>query len=182
MATMPPQRLDPPNGPPAGSPPQLVLASSPESVHAARTWARECVTYKVPDTPREHLDDVALVVSELVTNAIRYGTEPGDSVRVVIDAAPGRTRVEVHDPCRRHPRRKPESTERQRGRGLFILEALATAWSVDHRPLGKAVLAELHWQVTLAREAEAGLADNGPTVTMAEVLADLFTERAEGTR
>lgn len=33
--------------------------------------------------------------------------------------------------------------------------------------------------VLLAREAEAVLAEGGPTVTMAELLADLFTERAE---
>ncbi|MER5829416.1 type II toxin-antitoxin system prevent-host-death family antitoxin [Streptomyces sp. NPDC002130] len=31
--------------------------------------------------------------------------------------------------------------------------------------------------VMLAREAEAVLAEGGPTVTMAELLADLFTER-----
>ncbi|MCP9958701.1 type II toxin-antitoxin system Phd/YefM family antitoxin [Streptomyces sudanensis] len=33
----------------------------------------------------------------------------------------------------------------------------------------------------LAREAEAVLAEGGPTVTMAELLADLFTERDGGT-
>ncbi|MEU5810906.1 prevent-host-death protein [Streptomyces sp. NPDC047718] len=32
----------------------------------------------------------------------------------------------------------------------------------------------------LAREAEAVLADGGPTVTMAELLADLFSERGDG--
>ncbi|WP_327362558.1 type II toxin-antitoxin system Phd/YefM family antitoxin [Streptomyces sp. NBC_01296] len=31
----------------------------------------------------------------------------------------------------------------------------------------------------LAREAEAVLAEEGPTVTMAELLADLFTERSD---
>ncbi|WP_405817645.1 type II toxin-antitoxin system prevent-host-death family antitoxin [Streptomyces sp. NBC_01390] len=31
----------------------------------------------------------------------------------------------------------------------------------------------------LAREAEAVLAESGPTATMAELLADLFTERGE---
>ncbi|WEH40138.1 type II toxin-antitoxin system Phd/YefM family antitoxin [Streptomyces sp. NBC_01218] len=34
--------------------------------------------------------------------------------------------------------------------------------------------------VLLTREAEAVLAQGGPTVTMAELLADLFTERSEG--
>ncbi|MFE1960128.1 type II toxin-antitoxin system Phd/YefM family antitoxin [Streptomyces sp. NPDC059479] len=33
--------------------------------------------------------------------------------------------------------------------------------------------------VLLAREAEAVLAEGGPTVTMAELLADLFTDRGE---
>ena len=32
----------------------------------------------------------------------------------------------------------------------------------------------------LAREVEAVLAEGGPTVTMAELLADLFTERGAG--
>ncbi|MBO7937105.1 type II toxin-antitoxin system Phd/YefM family antitoxin [Streptomyces sp. CAI-85] len=35
--------------------------------------------------------------------------------------------------------------------------------------------------VLLAREAEAVLAEGGPTVSMAELLADLFSERGEGT-
>jgi prevent-host-death family protein len=35
--------------------------------------------------------------------------------------------------------------------------------------------------VMLAREAEAILAENGPTVTMAELLADLFTEHGSET-
>jgi hypothetical protein len=34
--------------------------------------------------------------------------------------------------------------------------------------------------VMLAREAEAVLADGGPTVSMADLLADLFSERDEG--
>jgi prevent-host-death family protein len=34
--------------------------------------------------------------------------------------------------------------------------------------------------VMLAREAETVLAEGGPTVTMAELLADLFTEHGEG--
>ncbi|MER6913126.1 type II toxin-antitoxin system Phd/YefM family antitoxin [Streptomyces sp. NPDC000594] len=33
--------------------------------------------------------------------------------------------------------------------------------------------------VLLAREAEAVLAEDGPTVTMAELLADLFTEHTD---
>ncbi|MCX5377969.1 anti-sigma regulatory factor [Streptomyces sp. NBC_00091] len=134
--------------PPIGPPPQFLMDSSPELVHAARSWAHEFVTHGVPDVPEERLNDVVLVVSELVTNAVRYGTEPGDSLRVVLAAAPGLVRIKVQDPCRRRPRRKPESAERQRGRGLFNVDALAHDWGVDDRPMGKSVWAELRWQVT----------------------------------
>jgi len=131
---------------PPGPPPQLMLAADPESVGAARAYAREFVSFYVPDSPAESTDDVTLVVSELVTNAVRYGTEPGDSVLVVLDAVPGRARVEVHDTARRRPQQRPESDERGRGRGLFILEALAATWGVDDRPFGKIVWAELEWK------------------------------------
>jgi anti-sigma regulatory factor (Ser/Thr protein kinase) len=99
----------------------------------------------VPDAPIERVSEVQLIVSELVTNACRYGTEPGDSVLVVFDAEPGRVCVEVHDTSRRLPRFKPESSERQCGRGLFIVDALATAWGTGDRPMGKFVWADLKW-------------------------------------
>jgi anti-sigma regulatory factor (Ser/Thr protein kinase) len=90
------------------------------------------------------VDTVVLATSELVTNAVRYGTEPGDSFRVMLDADGTRTRVEVHDPVRRHPHRRAESTERTRGRGLLILDALCPgAWGVEDAPMGKAVWAEV---------------------------------------
>jgi hypothetical protein len=90
----------------------------------------------------EHV--VSRAACELVTNAVRYGTEPGDSFRVVLDADATRTRVEVHDPVRRHPHRRADSTERSRGRGLVILDALCPgAWGVEDAPMGKAVWAEV---------------------------------------
>ncbi|MFE7114433.1 ATP-binding protein [Streptomyces sp. NPDC057654] len=121
-----------------------MLAGTPESVHAARAYTREFVGFHVPEAAREHLDDVLLVVSELVTNAVRYGTEPGDSLLLVLDAEPGRVRVEVHDTRRRPPRRRSASAERQRGHGLFIVDALAE-WGVGERPMGKVVWAVVRW-------------------------------------
>jgi two-component sensor histidine kinase len=110
----------------------------------ARDFAREYVGHHIPDASEDHVDTVALVTSELVTNSIRYGTEPGDLVRVVIDADDDRTRVEVHDPVRRRPRIRPESDQRDRGRGLLILDALCPdRWGVTNIPLGKAAWAEV---------------------------------------
>ncbi|MCK8677182.1 ATP-binding protein [Streptomyces lichenis] len=130
--------------PPLGPPPILVLPGDPESAQAARQFAREYVGYHLPGVSTDHIDTVVLVACELVTNAIRYGTEPGDSVRLVLDTDERRTRVEVHDPVRRHPRRRPASDERGRGRGLVILDALCPeAWGVADIPFGKAVWAEV---------------------------------------
>lgn len=81
----------------------------------------EFVPYHVPGVSEDYVETVALVVCELVTNAIRYGTEPGDSVRVVLDADDNRTRVGVHDPVRRRPRPRPRSgrtSARRRPSGL----------------------------------------------------------------
>ncbi|WP_436736932.1 ATP-binding protein [Streptomyces sp. BBFR102] len=130
--------------PPSGPPFTLLLVSEPQSARAARRFVREYLGYHLPGASEEHVETVALVTCELVTNAIRYGTEPGDSLRVVLHADEYRTRVEVHDPVRRHPRRRPRSDERARGRGLFLLDALCPqGWGVSDIPFGKAVWGEV---------------------------------------
>ncbi|WP_244177005.1 ATP-binding protein [Streptomyces albus] len=122
----------------------LLLASEPQSVRAAREFLREHLEKHVPAASADHVDTCLLVTSELVTYSIRYGTEPGDHVRLVLDADDARTRVEVHDPVRRRPRRRPESAPRGRGRGLLILDTLcAGRWGVTDSPMGKAVWAEV---------------------------------------
>ncbi|MFD8005869.1 ATP-binding protein [Streptomyces mirabilis] len=136
MPALPAPRSDPPN--------VLLLADQPQSARAARDFVREYVENHVPDASTDHIDMCLLVASELVTNSIRYGTEPGDLVRLVLDADDARTRVEVHDSVRRRPRTRPESARRDRGRGLLILDALCPdRWGVSDRPMGKAVWAEV---------------------------------------
>ncbi|WP_030994338.1 ATP-binding protein [Streptomyces sp. NRRL F-5630] len=129
--------------PPTSPPPLLVLPGEPQSAKRARTFVRGELC-KVPSMPGGHIEDVELVVSELVGNAVRYGTEPDDFLAVsVVDTGSG-TRVEVRDPVRRHPRHRPASTERQRGRGLFILDAPCPGrWGAYDTPFGKAVWAEV---------------------------------------
>ncbi|MEU0675070.1 ATP-binding protein [Streptomyces sp. NPDC006172] len=129
--------------PVSSPPPVLLLASEPESASAARDFVREFIPFHAPEASEDHVETVALVTTELVTNAVRYGTEPGDSIRVTLDADHTRTRVEVQDPVRRRPRPRPESRERDRGRGLIILDALCSKWGVDDAPFGKIVWAEV---------------------------------------
>ncbi|MCX5161857.1 ATP-binding protein [Streptomyces sp. NBC_00264] len=129
--------------PPPRVPSRCMLPSGPEAPAAARRFVVELLAYQAPDLAEETREDVRLVVSELVTNSYRYGTEPGDSLLVEVVAAADVVLVEVHDPQRKRPQYKPESKERQRGRGLFILDALAARWDVDDRLFGKVVWAEV---------------------------------------
>ncbi|MEV4739779.1 ATP-binding protein [Streptomyces sp. NPDC049555] len=120
---------------------QRRLDSVGPSVRVAREFVRQILTSR--HHPAGHIADVVLVVSELVTNSIRYGTEPGDSLLVVVVTDEHQTRIEVHDTVRRAPRLRPESDERRRGRGLYLVDALAAAWGTDERPKGKIVWAEV---------------------------------------
>ncbi|MEU3077918.1 ATP-binding protein [Streptomyces laurentii] len=130
--------------PPTGTPNTLMLGGEAESVSHARKFADAYVREKSPAASGAHLDDVVLVTSELVTNSVRYGTEPGDQILIALHADDKRTRIEVHDPVRRTPRSQPESVERERGRGLFIVDAVCMGlWGCQDRPFGKFVWAEV---------------------------------------
>lgn len=133
-----------PCGPPA-VPPQLICDAMPESVRPVRQYVREAVAYQEPGATTDALDMLELLASELATNAVRYGTEPGDSIRVVVDAEPGRCRLEVHDTRRKRPKVRPASDERGRGRGLHLVGLLAESWGAADREFGKIVWAVVTW-------------------------------------
>ncbi|MGE9695906.1 ATP-binding protein [Streptomyces sp. CH6] len=129
--------------PPSGPPAQAMFPKSEEAPAQARAYVRDLLAVDDDQLDAERLDDVLLIVSELVTNAYRYGTEPEDSVLVTVLTTSERVRVEVHDPCRTRPRMRNDSDERARGRGLHIVDELAARWGTYDRPLGKAVWAEV---------------------------------------
>ncbi|MGW0706735.1 ATP-binding protein [Streptomyces sp. NPDC002643] len=129
--------------PPVGPPPILLLEGEPKSAYVAREFVREFMGYHAPDASEDYVDTVVLVTCEMVTNSIRYGTEPGDSLRVTLDTGDAHTRVEVQDPVRRRPQIHPASSHRDRGRGLVILDALCHEWGVDDALFGKVVWAEV---------------------------------------
>ncbi|MFD9853464.1 ATP-binding protein [[Kitasatospora] papulosa] len=133
-----------PFAPPA-VPPQMICAADAESVRPARRYVRAAVAWQVPNTPADALDTLELLASELVTNAVRYGSEPGDSLQVVVAATPGRCRLEVHDTRRKRPHVRPASDERGRGRGLHLVELLAASWGTAERPMGKIVWTVVTW-------------------------------------
>ncbi len=86
------------------------------------------------------VEDAVLVVDELVTNALRHGEAPR-RCRLVVLRHRDRLRVEVDDASRREPViRTPDLTG---GRGMILVDGLASRWGVDHHEDHKTVWAEL---------------------------------------
>lgn len=105
------------------------LAAVPESVKEARDFAlRVLVSWGL--TPM--FDEVRLVVSELVTNAMRYSTgyPPGtDPIRLSLLCAGGRLTCAVADPCDEIPVPTEADFTSQNGRGLHLVEAFSESWN-----------------------------------------------------
>jgi anti-sigma regulatory factor (Ser/Thr protein kinase) len=85
----------------------------------------------------EH-DQVILVVSELVTNALIHGA--GAPV-LRLTCGESRVRLEVGDARTEIPR--PREPDADGGWGLHVIEQLATGWGVSPRDDGKVVWCEL---------------------------------------
>jgi anti-sigma regulatory factor (Ser/Thr protein kinase) len=105
------------------------LAVTPEAAAAAR-HALDDVGDAVPD---EKLRDVRLLVSELVTNAVRHANlEAGDIILLVFEVADTAFRVEVHDPGGGFvPTAPAPDPARPSGWGLYLVAELSDRWGVD---------------------------------------------------
>ncbi|MQY16227.1 hypothetical protein SRB5_64250 [Streptomyces sp. RB5] len=102
-----------------------------EMVAALERWGLDAVA-----------DDVALVASELVSNAVRHAS--AREVQVGLWATPETVVVEVVDDAPQPPRYVIAAAEDERGRGLQIVDALASCWGWRRCGSGgKAVWAEL---------------------------------------
>ncbi|UED83190.1 ATP-binding protein [Streptomyces profundus] len=90
----------------------------------------------------ELADDVALVVSELVTNAVQHTTCASIRVRLTrLDQR--RVQVAVVDKSHTPPMRRTPTDSEDSGRGLTLVEAVTTRWGTDPLPWGKRVWADL---------------------------------------
>ncbi|MFB7087309.1 ATP-binding protein [Streptomyces sp. NPDC056296] len=107
---------------------------------ARRRAARLVAEWGQPDLA----GDVALVVSELMTNALLHGSLRGRLIRVHLTLDHRVLRVEVSDPRgERPPHPRPVgAADEQFGRGLQLVGALADRWGWEPRTVGKTVYAE----------------------------------------
>ena len=122
---------------PAALPQLIRLEPDGSSVAEARRFADECLR-------RWHLedqaDDVEVVVTELVTNAIRHSRGP---VTLSIGRRLDRIIVQVQDPSPKPPEQEQAGILDDNGRGLLLVEEIASEWGSTPTDHGKRVWAEL---------------------------------------
>lgn len=85
-------------------------------------------------------DDVVLLVSEMVTNAVRYAAPP---VLLEIQAGEHDVVVAVCDGSTQLPAPRAAGTDAEGGRGMILVDLLASEHGVRTGPPGKAVWARL---------------------------------------
>jgi anti-sigma regulatory factor (Ser/Thr protein kinase) len=118
----------------------VVLPRDTSSVAAARQW----LTDLCDDTsiPAKTVGDAVLLVSELVTNALRHGH--GDVVcHGCVNGDGDEICVAVADGSARPPVLLPVDPQRVGGFGMLLLERIARQWGVASYPGGKVVWATL---------------------------------------
>ncbi|OIK00507.1 histidine kinase [Streptomyces sp. MUSC 14] len=106
---------------------------------AAVSEVRASVTRTLTEWGLEELDfTTELILSELVTNAIRYGRAP-IGVRLLRE----RTLIcEVSDASTTSPHLRYAASTDEGGRGLFLVAQLADRWGTRYTPSGKIIWAE----------------------------------------
>jgi anti-sigma regulatory factor (Ser/Thr protein kinase) len=105
----------------------LTLPPGPEAVAEARTRVCEAVASELPQA---QVDTLRLLVSEVVTNAVRHGAT--DAPLELHARWNSEVRVEVSDHgdgFSPHPRVR--ALEEPGGFGLFLVGSLADRWGVD---------------------------------------------------
>lgn len=96
-----------------------------ESVPAARAFAAGVLAH----LPAVAQQIAAVLISELATNAVMHGAGTFE-VSIGYDEAAGCLRVEVSDGGAGEPRPQHPDATSEHGRGLQLVEALATDWGV----------------------------------------------------
>ncbi len=117
---------------------RTTLNPHPTSVGAARRFVRDVLMSR--RVPAGVVNKVELLTSEVVTNAIVHARS-GTQLAVHVDD--DRVRVAVRDSSRGMPVRRLGRLDDVSGRGVFIVDELASAWGVEQERNGKRVWFEV---------------------------------------
>jgi anti-sigma regulatory factor (Ser/Thr protein kinase) len=114
---------------------KIVSFTIPGGNRAAGLARRSVLSSKagLPATIKHRL---ALLLSELVTNAIQHGgAGPHETIQIRLASTPQRVRVEVHDPGATGSR--PATRQAQdTGYGLLLVDRLADGWGREETDSG----------------------------------------------
>lgn len=116
---------------------EMELTAEPVAASRARRFVLDALHQR----GAEALSEVAqLLVSELVTNALLHARS---AMKVRVSTDPRRVRVEVSDASPVIPHRSGYGNEATTGRGLELVDALASRWGAGTIASGKVVWFEL---------------------------------------
>lgn len=119
-----------------GSPAELRLEADPSAPHRGRHWVVPVL--RAHDAPEPAVDLVELLTSEVVTNAVKYGSAE-DGIVLSVDWADSRVTVRVTDANPSAPVVHRSAPEDVGGRGMELVELLADSWGVETHARGKTV-------------------------------------------
>lgn len=88
----------------------------------------------------QQVDVINLLVSELVTNAVIHA---GSSAEIAVRLTDKAVRVSVADRNNGLPTLKDADAEDTSGRGVSLVDTLASAWGVERLPVGKSIWFEV---------------------------------------
>jgi anti-sigma regulatory factor (Ser/Thr protein kinase) len=118
----------------------MTLSAGPTAATTARCEVTRRLSQRISGGA---LEDVRLLLTELVTNALRHGdVTPEDEIGVRAEVEDGTVRIEVHDPGRDGEVEQRPPGARGGGYGLFLVDQLTSRWGVERRD-GTTVWAEL---------------------------------------
>lgn len=125
------------------------LVSDHDAPRNARRFVDSTLTELLGDGAAQVLDDVILVTSELVANAV---DAQSSQVRVRLDVHHAFTTIAVEDDGPGAPTLINAAEADERGRGLLIVSRLATDWGVESEEDRKQVWARLPTDPPFAHE------------------------------
>lgn len=89
-------------------------------------------------------EDILLLTTELVTNAVRHGgVGPEQSLSTEVRWWPGRVRVDVTDPSPASDFGARSLESGEGGWGLYLVDQIAHRWGIKHTPFSTKVWFEL---------------------------------------